>query len=183
MFERIFQWALRHGPRILFGAAVVILLLELLQVANLLVSNLSPGRAPYDSRLLDVLAKIWLQGLIYLVGGLSSASLPFFCALVVQRIDFAMQKGRSAAVALPPAPSWLARQGARLLLALALLYFLAAAFSLAVAVQQAIAVRQFALLQGAWLGILWSAGLLLFASLALDRLDRWLATFRPTYSD
>jgi hypothetical protein len=34
-----------------------------------------------------------------------------------------------------------------------------------------------------WLSPLWSGGLLLFGALALDRLDRWLARFRPTYSD
>jgi len=175
----MFQWSLRHGPRILFCAAVAILLLALLQVVDLIVSNLG-ARGTYVARLLDVLSRTWIAGLTHLVSGLSNAAVPFFCALVIQRIDLWIQRdGRAAAVGPAAAPSWLARQGARLLLALALLYFIAAALSLVDLVGQAGSLHQLVFTQGAWIGPLWSGSLLLFASLALDRLDRWLATVRP----
>jgi hypothetical protein len=180
MFERFFRWALKHGPRLLFGAAVVILLAGLGRVVNVLASDSSTRSRTYAGRLWDGLANSWDNALPFLIGGLSSAALPFFCALLIQRIDLWMQGGGAAAAAAPPpAPSWLARQGGRLLFALALLFFLAAGLSFVDWALQVHTIKQAAFWQAAWLGPLWSGSLLLFASLALDRLDRWLATVRP----
>jgi hypothetical protein len=179
MFERMFQWALRYGTRLLFSAAVVILLLSIAQAVNAVSLNARERAGTYFGRLWEGLSIDWTTGLAYLVGGVSGASLPFFCALVIQRIDLRMQARGTAAVTTPPAPSWLARQGARLLLALAIVYFVASVLNAVNWMLQAVTLRQMVFLENLWLGPLWSAGLLLFASLALDRLDRWLATVKP----
>jgi hypothetical protein len=158
MFERVFQWGLRNGSRVLFVAAAAILLIAVWQVFN----GLLAGNSTYWS------------GLAYLFGALSSASFPLFCAVVIERIDLWLQRGGTVAVvSAAPASSWLARWGSHLLLALSLIYFLMTA---------AICTDLTAVINGSWLGPLWQASLLLFASLTLDRLDRWLATVRP-YSD
>jgi hypothetical protein len=180
MFERIFQWALKQGPRLLFGAAVVILLLAVGETINALAMEPTSRSRIYAGRLWDGLTVAWPTALPPLVRGLSSATLPFFCALVIQRIDLWLQKGGAVVATSPaPAPSWLARHGARLLFALSLVYFLATALVLVDLAQQAATVGRMTFYLGAWLGPLWPGSLLLFASLALDRLDRWLATVRP----
>lgn len=184
MFERFFQWSLKHGPRVLFVVAVIMLLVGVLQsIGAVAATDIKVRTTTHVERLLEALATSWPQSLPYLVAGLSGASLPFFCGLVVQRVDLWLQKGDAVAVAASPPPSgWLSRHGARLLLVLSLLYLLSAAITLVVAVQQSMGLVQIVFFQGAWLGPLWNSALLLFASLALDRIDRWLATFRP-YSD
>jgi hypothetical protein len=180
MFERGFQWALKHGSRFLFCAAGIILLAGILQAIDNVASGIRPGGTTYAGRLGDALARNWRIGLPFLVGGLSTASIPFFCALVIQRIDRWMQRDRTvAAPASNPAPGWLARSGAHLLFLLSLLYFLSAALNLIDWAQNIVSLHQIVFFQGAWLAPLSTGGLLLFASLALDRLDRWLATIRP----
>jgi hypothetical protein len=164
MFERFFQWGLKNGTRLLFGVAALILLVAVIEILLSL-----------DRR---------TEALTYVLFGLTNAPLPLFCALVIQRLDqWTHDGGRVAVVASPPTPSWLTRHGTRLLFALSLVHFLLAALSLIDWMRQMIDLHQFLLIQGVWSQPLWKAGLLLFASLALDRLDRWLASFRPTYSD
>ena len=77
MFERVFQWGLRNGSRVLFVAAAAILLIAVWQVFN----GLLAGNSTYWS------------GLAYLFGALSSASFPLFCAVVIERIDLWLQRG------------------------------------------------------------------------------------------
>jgi len=89
----------------------------------------------------------------------------------------AVRRGVAASPA--PAPSWLARQGARLLFALSLFYFLATLLTLIDLAHQAVTIGRLVFYMANWIGPLWPGALLLFASLALDRLDRWLATVRP----
>lgn len=180
MFERFFQWGLRNGTRLLFGAAVAILLVGLAQALNAVAMSPRTRATTVFGRLWEGLSIDWTSGLSYLFGGLSGAALPFFCALVIQRADLWLLKGGAiAAVAPAPAPGWFARHGARLLLALSLLYFLAAALGLADVVAQAVSLHAMVLFQGVWVGPLWQGSVLLFASLALDRLDRWMAAVRP----
>jgi hypothetical protein len=180
MFERFFQWTLRHGPRLLVGAAAAILLVGLAQAINA-ISMSSRGRAmTYFGRLWEGLSIDWTSSLSYLFQGLSGAALPFFCALVIQRADlWLMRGGAIAAMAPAPAPGWFARHGARVLVALSLPYFFAAALGLFETVLQAVTLHVMVFFQGVWLAPLAEGSLLLFASLALDRLDRWLATVRP----
>jgi hypothetical protein len=155
MFERFYQWALRRGSRCLFVVAVAMVLISLWQT----IVALSAGFQSF-----------WTS--IFLVfQALSNAAVPFFFAIVIERIDLWLQRGGTIAVVAPAAVlSRLARWSSHLLLALSLLYFLVTAF---------ICTDLTAVLNGSWLGTLWQGSLLLFASLALDRLDRWLATIRP----
>jgi hypothetical protein len=182
MFERFFQWVLGHGSRLLFGAAVAILLVGLAPAINAASMSSRTRELTYFGRLWEGLSIDWTSALSYLISGLSSASLLFFCALVIQRIDLWMQGRGVVAVAAAPAPSWLTRQGVCFLLVLSLLYFVAAAVGLVDVVLQAITLHAMVLFQGVWVEPLWQGSLLVFAALALDRLDRWLATIRP-YSD
>ena len=184
MFERVFQWALRHGPRLLFALAAAILMMSVAQgIDTISVSGQTRARTVFG-RLWDGLSIDWTMALIFLSAGLSGAALPFFCTLVIQRIDLRLHNsGTVVATSFATAPSGLARHGARVLFALSLVYFLATALALIDLSRQVTTVGRAPLYLGAWIGPLWSGSLLLFASLALDRLDRWRATFRPTYSD
>lgn len=177
----MFNWSLKQGSRLLFCAAAIILLAAVIEAVALVLANLDVRAPTYAGRLFNAMAKSWQMSLPVLVGGLSNAVLPFFCALVIQRIDLWLKAGGTiVAVASAPAPSWVARQGARFMLALSLVYFLAAALGLLVLFQEGLPLQQIVYhLQGAWLGTLWNGAILLFAALALDRLDRWLATVRP----
>jgi hypothetical protein len=176
MLERFFQWGMRHGARLLFGATVAILLVEFVQAVNVVASAPTSRSTTYAGRLADGLAANWPNALPFLFDGLATASLPFFCALVIQRSDLWKRASGTIVAATAPSPSsWLARHGARLLLALSVVYFLVTTVLLA-------AWLAHASLYMPWIGPLWSGSVLLFASLALDRIDRWLATVRP-YSD
>jgi hypothetical protein len=180
MFERFFQWGLRHGPRLLFGAAMLILLLAVGEAINVLAKDPNSRSMTYAGRLWDGFSTAWPSALPPLMRAAEGAALPFFCALLIQRIDLWLQTGGTVVAASPaPAPSWLGRHGARVLFALSLFYFLITALTLINIAQQASAYGRQVLYMGAWVGPLWQAGLLLFASLALDRLDRWFATIRP----
>lgn len=183
MFERFFQWALRHGSRILFWMATAILLGTAWQGVAIIASHADVRATTYAGRVFEALAGSW-EVLPVLVGGLMNAALPFFCALIIQRLDHWMLKGRLAVASIPAVPAgWIYRNGARLLLALSLLYFLSATLSFVDLVRQATSLGQAVFFQGTWIGPLWSGSLLLFASQALDRLDRWLANLRATCSD
>jgi hypothetical protein len=166
---------------LLFGAAVVILLLAVGEAINALAVDPNSRSRTYAGRMMDGLAVAWPSALAPLIRGLASAAFPFFCALVIQRIDLWLQKSGTIVVTGPaPAPSWLARHGAHLLFALSLVYFLATVLALINLAQQIAVAGRAIFYLGGWLGPLWSGALLLFASLALDRLDRWLAAVRPT---
>lgn len=177
----MFNWSLKQGSRLLFYAAAIILLVAVVQGVAPVLASLDVRAPTYAGRLFDAMAKSWEASLLMLVGGLSNAALPFFCALIIQRIDTWLEAGGAVvAAATAPAPSWLFRQGARFLLALSLTYFLVAVLGFAVLVGQAdIFTQAISNAQGVWLGAVWNGAMLLFAALALDRLDRWLATVRP----
>ena len=175
------NWSLKQGSRLLFYAAAIILLAAVVQAVEPVLASLNVRAPTHAGRVFEAMAKSWEASLLMLMSGLSTAALPFFCALIIQRIDTWLEAGGAVmAAATAPAPSWLFRQGTRFLLALSLTYFLVAALGLVVLVGQA---DTFALAisnaQGVWLGAVWNGALLLFAALALDRLDRWLTTVRP----
>jgi hypothetical protein len=183
MFERFFQWVLRHGPSVLCGTAVVILLVGVGQAIDTV--RIEPGTraTTYFGRLWEGLSISWNPGLWHLLRALSTAAWPFFGALVIQRIDLWLQRRETVvAVGSAPAPSWLARRGPTLLFALAVPYVVLALLAFVIWLWRIPSgeLRTLVLNDAwTWLSPIWSASLLLFASLALDRLDRWLASVRP----
>ena len=103
---------------------------------------------------------------------------------MIQRIDLWLQRRESVvSVGSAPAPSWLVRRGPTLLIALAVPYGVFALLAFVVWLWR-IPSMELRMLNDAWtwLSPIWTASLLLFAALALERLDRWLAMVRP-YSD
>ncbi|MDB5486617.1 MAG: hypothetical protein JWQ58_332 [Reyranella sp.] len=177
----MFNWSLKQGSSLLFGAAAIILLVAVIQTVAPVLASLDVRAPTYAGRLFDAMAKSWQISLPVLVSGLGDAVLPFFCALVIQRIDLWLQVDRKiVAAASAPAPSWLFRQGARFMLALSLIFFLAATLELVLLVLQSMTFEQVVYdARGIWLRTVWNGAMLLFAALALDRLDRWLAPVRP----
>ena len=175
------NWSLKQGSRLLFYAAAIILLVALIQATAPVLASLDVRAPTYAGRLFDAIAKSWEASLLMLVSGLSNAALPFFCALIIQRVDLWLEAGGAVvAAATAPKPSWLFRLGARFLLALSLTYFVFAVLGFVVVVGQAVSFQQaVSSTQGIWFGAVWNGAMLLFAALALDHLDRWLATLRP----
>jgi hypothetical protein len=167
MFERFFQWGMRHGPRLLFAVAVLILLLGILRAIEEVAPWGARSRSPsYIDMLLGGLSQSWPMVLRYLFEGLSGAALPFFGALLVHRLDFSRQVPTTAE------PSRLMWIGSRALLVLSLVYFAAAVGALAVWFDQLmVAGRSAIFLQAMWLGPLWQGVLLLCGALVLDRLN------------
>lgn len=188
MFERIFQWTSKHGAHLLFGVAALMALIGIWDALSSLPDCPQGRSLTYTGSLADCLGHTGPRNFGELLRALYNAALPFFGALVIQRADLWMQTGGSA-VAMSEAgaaTSWLARRGPRLLLVLAVPYAILALLSFLIWLLGIPKTPVQALVTyGAWswLSPLWSGGLLLFGSLALDRFDRWLATVRPTYSD
>ena len=183
MFERFFQWVLKNGSRVLFVAALILVLVGVGQGIQAIVSRTDSRAVTHAGRILEALSEVWPLVLGYVFDALSIASLPFFGALVIHRIDQWTSKDGVAVVAdlAAPARSWLARHGSRLLFILSCIYFAAAAWLFVEWLEQIRSAKVSAFTNRLpWLGPLWSGSILLFASLVLDRLDHWLATFRPT---
>jgi hypothetical protein len=174
MFERFFQWALRHGPRLLVAFAAVILLVGVLQAIDVVAPIGGRERSTtYVGQLMSGMAQSWSLILSNLFRGLEGAALPFFGALVIHRLDLWRQMTTTAAAPLSVAPSWTMRNGSRLLLILSLVYFLMAGLGLFVWFNVIISASlPAAVFQATWLSPLWSGSLLLCGALVLDRLDR-----------
>jgi hypothetical protein len=177
MLDRPFDWALRHGPRLLFVWSALILLLgaaEALEIA-------AKFKVPDTFTMPGLLSKPAVV-LANLIDTLYRAALPLFGALVVGQLERRRQEPGSVA-ALPASPSRLLRYGVVLLLALSLLLLGVAAWGTVQAFSQASPARgSIFMFQKVWLEVLWQGSVLLTAALALDRVERWLATVRP-YSD
>jgi hypothetical protein len=94
MFERYFYLAMKCGARLLFSVAVLLVLLGIIDGIQAVAGSAgSPGDRDRSTWLYQ-LRSFWIGlpiGWPYLVveilRGLSSASFPFFGALVVHRID------------------------------------------------------------------------------------------------
>lgn len=93
MFERLFQWALKQGPRLLFAVALLVLLGGLIQAVNVVVPLLPSGRGDrstgmfYIARFWAGLSIQWPLVLEYISGALWSAMFPLFGALIIHRLD------------------------------------------------------------------------------------------------
>jgi hypothetical protein len=93
VFDRHFQRAMRHGARLLFFIAVLLVLVGLVDGVEEVARSASHGGRDRATWLYQ--AKLFWNGLAdgwpYLISatlrGLSSATLPLFGAVVVHRID------------------------------------------------------------------------------------------------
>lgn len=93
MFERYFQRVMRYGARLLFGLAVLLVLMGFVEGLARVVALAGPGDRDRTTWLYN-LKFLWnglASGWPFLLGetlrGLSSAAFPLFAALVVHRID------------------------------------------------------------------------------------------------
>jgi hypothetical protein len=150
MFERFFQWGLRNGTRILFGAALIVLIAGLLRAI---------AGAYFTQQATVFFGQVF--------GAVHDASLPFFAALVVHRLE--MWRAPAAATD----STWLLRNGTGLVLTLSLVFFVSAIVALVLWLREMGSSNLPAVLfQGTWLGALWSASLLFAGALILHTLNR-----------
>jgi hypothetical protein len=94
MFERYFHRAMKYGARLLFSIAVLLVIREFVDGMQRVMHFAGPPGDRDRSTWLYHLRSFWIGlsvGWPYLINeilrGLSSASFPFFGALVVHRID------------------------------------------------------------------------------------------------
>src|SRR5436190_20217082 len=93
MFERNFQRAMTYGARLLFFVAALVVLLSIVNGVELVIQSARPSSGDRSTWMHHLgsfwsgLSIAWPHLLGYVMNGLSSASLPFFGALVVHRID------------------------------------------------------------------------------------------------
>jgi hypothetical protein len=81
MFERVFQWTMKRGSRILFWPSFPYLLLAILQFALWLLQTIAEGRPSVAIQLgLSLIGASWTYTL-------STAGLLLFGALVIDRLD------------------------------------------------------------------------------------------------
>ena len=77
MFESLYRWAMRSGPRLLFGAAAILLVLQLIQ-AIWEIGRFGPN---------NELQANWLMVIMRLLNAFSLSIMPLFGALLINRID------------------------------------------------------------------------------------------------
>jgi hypothetical protein len=98
MFERHFQRAMKYGARLLFLVAVMLVILSFVDGVQWFVNAAKPVGGDRSTWLYHVklfwtgLSDGWPELIGWILRGLSSATLPFFGALVVYRIDQWMAK-------------------------------------------------------------------------------------------
>ena len=98
MFERHFQRAMRYGARLLFLVAVMLVVMGFVDGVQHVALGMKPVGGDrstwlYHLRLFwTALSDEWPELISWILRGLSSATLPFFAALVVYRIDQWMAK-------------------------------------------------------------------------------------------
>ena len=84
MFERSFQWTMRHGARLLFCLAAG---LALLGAADTLMSTMTELGGAWETHRSDAPVYAWVLILQRLFMALSGAVWPLFGALVIHRWD------------------------------------------------------------------------------------------------
>lgn len=152
MFERLFQWALGNGVRLLFGATVVILVAGLLRtVAGAIATN--PNQQ-------------WMMLFAQVLGAVHDAAWPFAATLIAHWLE----RHRPASVSV--VPSWLVRSGPYILLGLSLVFFAWAAVAFVLWLNGLGEPNMPAFLyHSTWLAPLWSASVLFGGVLVLQRLN------------
>jgi hypothetical protein len=156
MFERIFQWGLRNGTRLLFGATLVVLAAGLLHaVAGAFAFG--PQQSGYV-----------LFGKVF--GAVHDAAWPFFATLVVHWLE--TRSPAPPVATTPGVPPWLVRNGGYLLLGVSVLFLGSAAINFVLWLRDLGSPGPAAsLYAGSWLAPLWSASVLFAGALLLLRLN------------
>jgi hypothetical protein len=92
MFERFFQWGLRNGSKLLFGVAVLIVLVGVVEAIVAIAPITGRSRAStYMGLLMSGLGQSWPLMLNHVFSALSSAATPLFGALLIHRLDLGHQ--------------------------------------------------------------------------------------------
>jgi hypothetical protein len=172
MFEWLFQWGLRNGSRLLFGVAVLIVLVGVIEAGVAIAPVTGRSRAStYIGALMSGIGQSWPLMLNHLFSAFSSAAAPLFGALLIHRLDLRYQ-APATGLALPVAPSRAVRLGARFLLIVALVFYAFALAALAFWLDRfALSNAPVLIMQAVWLNPLWQGSFILCGALVLDRLN------------
>lgn len=185
MFERFFQWAMKHGTRILMAFVVIVLSLAVARGVDEVAVAYKKFAMTDAGRVWVGLSHFyaWYLILTQVLTGAVFASWPLLGAAFIHRVDHWLRKGGTtvAVGTSTPAPSRLFGFVARLSTGLACLQFIAGVLHLVylgVFFQDYILETRLDVLQNSFAPV-WSGAMTLFAGgLVLDRLNRWLATLK-----